>query len=165
VASTRTDEQRAAGASGIAYRAAQLADVARLLGLQVPLIARQDWMLRAINDALVESALVNARAVAWFFTKSSDVHMSWFIGDWQDGIVDIAGAAVGPISRYLGHESARADQMVSSIRALGRSWNSRWSWSGASSDLLTQSATVVVLAGFHQLRRIPTRRSRRRASY
>ncbi len=65
---------------------------------------------RTMQNALVESALVNARALAWFFTRKSDVHTSMFLTDWSDSVVTVARKIVPPISRHLGHVTPGAPE-------------------------------------------------------
>jgi hypothetical protein len=90
------------GANGIAYRAEQLAGIASLV-LPRATFQGDPRDVTTISNALVESALVNARALGWFFTRTSDINMAMFAPNWTDDVVAIAGEIVTPVSRHLGH--------------------------------------------------------------
>jgi hypothetical protein len=94
------------GARAVAYRAEQLAGVASLRRFH----AENMRAATTMQNALVESALVNARGLAWFFTRKSDVHTSMFLTDWSDSVVAVARKIVPPISRHLGHVTAGAPE-------------------------------------------------------
>ena len=100
-----TRQQLRNGASGIAYRAWQLAGVAELLhgaGLRAP----DPRAATTANNALIESALGNARGLAWFFTRRSDVHFSMYDPTWSnDDIVAVAAKVEEPVSRFFSHAS------------------------------------------------------------
>jgi hypothetical protein len=97
------------GAEGIAYRAEQLAGVAALFHQRIPVGVRDAGFLTTIQNALVESARVNARALAWFFTRESDVNTSMFPSNWEDDVVSVA-RKIGPISQHLGHASTGSEE-------------------------------------------------------
>jgi hypothetical protein len=110
MASAPTRPQLENGAHGISYRAEQLAGV---VGLYVPAgprvfvrAADRDY-LTMVNSALVESALVNARALAWFFFGQSDkyVNAAMFSPQWHDDVSTIGRKIIGPIARHLNHSS------------------------------------------------------------
>ena len=61
------------------------------------------WSQQSIRNAVVESALSNARGLAYFFTRPADVYTSMFIAEWNDPVVAIAAAVEEPISRHLSH--------------------------------------------------------------
>jgi hypothetical protein len=56
-----------------------------------------------LNNALVESALVNARALGRFFSSPGDVNFRMFNDAWQDDVIAIAAKIDSPISRHLNH--------------------------------------------------------------
>lgn len=91
------------GATGIAYRAWQLAGVASLLRRQVALQGADRRDVITVSNALVESALVNSRVLGWFFTSKSDVNVSMFEPGWTDDVIDLAREVESPVSRHLGH--------------------------------------------------------------
>jgi hypothetical protein len=93
------------GANGIAYRAWQLAGVASLLRRQAAFQVTEPRDATTISNALVESALVNARVLGWFFTRKSDVNISMFNPNWTDDVIAVAGRVESPVLRHLGHGS------------------------------------------------------------
>ncbi len=103
MSTSQTRAQLENGAQGIAYRAEQLAEVTTLLHCGLTLWVPDDRVRKTIRNALIESALVNARALAWFFTRESDVNTSMFLCNWEDDVVTLAGEVIGPVSRHLGH--------------------------------------------------------------
>jgi hypothetical protein len=100
MASKYNDEQRANGARAIAYRVEQLTDVTMSLRQPHPLVIRR---------ALIDSALVNARVLGWFFTRPQDVHYSLY-GDKpdDDALLVVAGLVEEPVSRHAGHGTVGA---------------------------------------------------------
>jgi hypothetical protein len=93
-------------ASAVAYRAQQLAHAYAVL-YRVSYSA-PEWAKQTIRNALIESALSNARGVAYFFTRTSDVHVSMFVADWSDPVIKIAQGVESPISRHLSHATKGA---------------------------------------------------------
>jgi hypothetical protein len=91
------------GARGISYRAWQLAGVASLICREVRIGVSSERDAVTITNALVESGLVNARAVAYFFTRPSDVHISNFGPGWADDVIGMARKVEAPVSRHLSH--------------------------------------------------------------
>jgi hypothetical protein len=60
--------------------------------------------LITINNALVESALVNARALAWFLTvHGSDVSIAMYGVPPEDDLVELDREIVRAVSRHLSH--------------------------------------------------------------
>ena len=55
---------------------------------------------------------MNARALAWFFTKEAggNVNASMFLPKWEDDVVPIAAEVVHPISQHLGHAMTGAKE-------------------------------------------------------
>jgi hypothetical protein len=99
---TLTRAQLENGAHGIAYRAWSLAGVASLIRRQVQIRAEPRDRL-TISNSLIASALVDARALAWFFTDASDVNVAMFDPSWTDDVTAVVGEIVAPVSRHLGH--------------------------------------------------------------
>jgi len=59
--------------------------------------------LTTINNALIQSSLTDARALGWFFTRTSDINIAMFVRNWTDDVIAIAGEIVPPVSRHLSH--------------------------------------------------------------
>ena len=77
-----------------------------ILLLDWPLPGLRVGVDNVLKNALVESGLANARALAHFFgDKKSDVHFTAYAPKWSDDVTKIASEIDGPISRYLGHAS------------------------------------------------------------
>ncbi len=105
MAQQRTPVQLERGARAIAYRTQQLSYGVILL-LDWPLPGLRVGVDNVLKNALVESGLANARALAHFFgDKKSDVHFTAYAPKWSDDVTKIASEIDGPISRYLGHAS------------------------------------------------------------
>jgi hypothetical protein len=102
VAKPLTADQLRVSAGGIAYRARQLASGAELLSRGLPFRVDDRRTLEVINNALVESALVNARVLAWFF-QGQDVSAREFLPAWDDEVRRVADEIASTISRHLGH--------------------------------------------------------------
>jgi hypothetical protein len=100
---TPTRAQLKNGAQGIAYRAEHLAELAALFHSGLPIRVPDARVVKTIRNALIESALVNARALAWFFTQTSDVNTSMLRSKWEDDVVTVAGKVIGPVSQHLSH--------------------------------------------------------------
>ena len=99
------------GARGIAYRAEQLVGCSMLLpGIPLrvePVTARvtlDPGVWPTISNALIQSALVDARALAYFFADRGhmNINIAMFM-QWDDPVVAVAEKIHGPISRHLGH--------------------------------------------------------------
>ncbi len=108
MAAKPTNAQLATGAHAVAYRAEQLVVCFAVLfrtGFAAPA-----WTRQSIRNAVVESALSNARGLAYFFTRSADVHTSMYIAEWNDPVVAIAAAVEEPISRHLSHATKGAKE-------------------------------------------------------
>lgn len=104
-----TSEQLRSGALGISYRAKQLAEVAELIHQRYRIAVPHARFLNTIPNALVESALVNARVLAYFFTDADEVKASHFGTTWVDAeVVGLAAEVEVPISRHLSHASKGA---------------------------------------------------------
>lgn len=122
MAQVPTDIQLQAGAIGIAYRAQQLADVARLLASGLTLAAPYGWAVLAVQNALVESALVNARVLAWFF--ATDVSVESFVEVAAKGVCrhlrvlwpkEVPATDVGLVDACGGDEGASRDSEVEPV--------------------------------------------------
>ena len=109
MASSPSRAQRRNGAQGIAYRAEQLARVAALFHHGIPFEVRDDRFV-TVRNALVESALVNAQALAWFFTRKSDVNTAMFDRNWKDDVSTVARNVIEPVSRHLGHATTGSEE-------------------------------------------------------
>lgn len=102
--------RRVQGASGLAYRAQQLAHVSLLENFE----SATPWGWQAIVNARIESALVNARALAYFLTSGKhnyahNLHFSDYTDSlWHnqaDDFTPTAEAIIRTASRYLAHAS------------------------------------------------------------
>jgi len=104
------------GARGIAYRAQQLTNVAilqnrvgvaRILNLEsLSNEGHRRIVVTTLSNALIESALANARTLAFFLherRREADLHYSHFIPEWADDVSTVTGRAIGTISEYLSH--------------------------------------------------------------
>jgi hypothetical protein len=108
-----TEEQLRRGADGIAYRAEQLTHVVRVGDFA----ARNAASGKAIQNALVESALVNGRALAYFLTAAKhnddDLHVSHYSKTiWRDGskkITKVAEKIIDAASHHLAHSVIGSD--------------------------------------------------------
>jgi hypothetical protein len=101
-----TAEQLQVGANGIAYRAQQLAGVAVLLRPHLTLSV-ETWIGQVINNALIESALVEARVLAWFFA-GKNVCTSDFLPGWKHLPTALTDKIIATISRHLSHAMENA---------------------------------------------------------
>lgn len=105
-----TEEQLRRGANGIAYRVEQL--VYGTLALTERPKSRDVRQL-AITNALVESALVHARALSYFLTSAPhdarNLHIDYYSKTaWRDGSTAITGVAeeiISAASHHLAHSS------------------------------------------------------------
>jgi hypothetical protein len=97
------------GASRLSYRAQQLSGVVLLEDIRG---SARDRL--TINNALVESALVNARALSYFLTarvhnpKNNLHHSDYSATAWtsqSNDIMDVAEAIIGAASEFLAHAS------------------------------------------------------------
>jgi hypothetical protein len=107
-----TEAQLRNGAQGIAYRAGQLVACTKYLTThEFPVVVSppdaivtfQPEPLATINNALIECALVQSRALAYFFFSSSDVNVRMWHADWRDDVIDVAREVESPISRHHSH--------------------------------------------------------------
>lgn len=100
-----TEAQRRNGALGVAYRSQQLARVGVLMATRVNLRSPVAWSLEAVNNALIESALINARALAYFFADNTDknVNVHWYGLTSPNDLRSVAGMIIGAVSESLGH--------------------------------------------------------------
>jgi hypothetical protein len=114
VSHTLTPAQLKNGGRAIAYRAWQLANVVALNGVERILRDPAPAKVLTITNALVESALVNSRALAYFFADKSrkNVNASMFHSpDWQDDdLVKVAAKVEKPVSRHLSLATTGAKQ-------------------------------------------------------
>jgi hypothetical protein len=102
MAGNPTEPQLQNGAKAISYRAKQLADVAMMIKLkveiQVPLRFGE-----TVTNAVLEGALTNARALAYFFMERSDVRTSMFDAVWDNDLTMVARTIESTVSRHLSH--------------------------------------------------------------
>ena len=102
-----TEEQLRRGAEGVCYRARQMTDFFTVWKIGLP--EETDYRIRGpIDNALTESALINARTLAYFLQpelEGSDIHFSDFLPGWIDPISEPARAIIDPVSRYLAQSS------------------------------------------------------------
>ena len=82
--------------------------------LRIPAIDELDpWIQGAIRNALIESALANARALAYFFMPQphdDDAHFSHYDSEWTHPISAITGRIIGAASEHLAHAKLGARQ-------------------------------------------------------
>lgn len=106
-----TPDQLRVAAQNVAYRTEQLAGAALISVNGVKFthstpgctLSADARMINALRNAFIESALVNARSLAWFITDARDVTASTFLAAWNDDVVAVAREVTGPISQHLGH--------------------------------------------------------------
>jgi hypothetical protein len=101
-----TTRQLETQAHALSYRAQQLAYVALLQSRGV--VGRIDdaFVRGVIRNALIESALSHARALAYFLSGSPhdiDMHFSDFNSDWVDAVSEQTGRIIGLVSEHLAH--------------------------------------------------------------
>jgi hypothetical protein len=130
-----TRHQVGNGALAVAYRAQQLAHAYAVI-YRVEWSA-PEWAKQTIQNSLIESALSNARGVAYFFTRTSDVHFSMFRENWNDPVIKIAEKVEAPISRHLSHATKGAKEGEEHIPVNGRLQSWPWCCSAVLSALST----------------------------
>ena len=133
-----TTRQLETQAHALSYRAQQLAYVALLQSRGV--VGRIDdaFVRGVIRNALIESALSHARALAYFLSGSPhdiDMHFSDFNSDWVDAVSEQTGRIIGLVSEHLAH-SQPGDRRESRIQARGLCQSLRL-FSSARSHLLS----------------------------
>lgn len=108
---SHTKAQLEDGARAIAYRVEQLAGVGMFVGGNSRL--RGGWRESlTVHNAVVESGLANARALAEFLMDNKAyVHRSMFgAALWSDDVLTIAGRIYGEVSKHLGHATICAPE-------------------------------------------------------
>jgi hypothetical protein len=100
-----TPRQLEVAARDISYRAWQLTNIATGYQFRVGLEGVNPALREMVGIAMVESALVNARALARFFVGPSEVNFSMYVNHWHDDVIEIAKKIESPLSRHLGHAS------------------------------------------------------------
>jgi hypothetical protein len=99
-----TTAQLENGARAVAFRAWQLAGVAMMLHAGEVLRGADQRSLYTIQNALVESALVNARGLAWFLTAhGNDVSLEMYGLPRDDEVGKLRGVIVSTISQHVSH--------------------------------------------------------------
>lgn len=105
-----TPEQLENGARGIAYRAWQLARCTELNDASCKEKAPEPWIRDAVKNAIIESALVNARALACFLGGGQrDVNWQMYVSKWDDKVKKIVKPVVTAVSQHLAHASTGAE--------------------------------------------------------
>ncbi len=102
-----TDAQVRNGAKAISYRAKQLADVAIMITLKVE-IQIPPRFGETVTNAVLEGALTNARALAYFFMERSDIRASMFHSEWDNDLAQLTRTIESTVSRHLSHATTGA---------------------------------------------------------
>ncbi|HEY3670783.1 MAG TPA: hypothetical protein VGN51_07610 [Acidimicrobiia bacterium] len=103
---TLTIAQLRDAASGLSYRALQLTGVAGMSVTRAEYATLNSFFSQTIKNALIESSLTHARALAYFFTRQPhDVHFDDIPSDWKprNEFVGLAKRISSPISTGHSH--------------------------------------------------------------
>lgn len=102
-ASQPTTAQLRRGAANLSYRTQQLSNAAVLLRTGFPAQFERNIGI-VVRNSLVESALANARVMAYFLHKRPDakyLHVFHFKSGWTHEISEQIGRIIGLVSEYL----------------------------------------------------------------
>ena len=103
MASPTTEPQLRNGAHSVSYRAEQLAGVTLVLQRGLAVKPADAATRRTVQNAMIESALTNARALARFFQLSEDVNHEMYLTDWQNPAASLAPVVWSSISQHASH--------------------------------------------------------------
>lgn len=136
-----TDAQLSQAAGGISYRAQQLAHAVVLVRAGFSRFLAPG-VSETVQNALVESALTNARAMAYFLAprpKNNDVHFSHYSSTWVTPLSDVHGVIIGVVSEHLSHSTLGSPE--------GRMHPGEWPLTELAQALLGPMADLVTHLG------------------
>lgn len=100
-----TRAQLDSGADAIWYRAFQLYNANYLLESVAPVLEENPGLY--IRNAAIDSALINARGLAWFLQSKTpsggEVHASRYVDPWSDSMPAVTSATIDSASKHVGH--------------------------------------------------------------